>query len=83
MHVTIDCKENKYRYAITKLVHTANNGESSGGDIDNIIPDCGGMHMPENTWKKLKGEALKSASMIQSELKDAMYKPFNSDDDKW
>lgn len=83
MHVSIECKENKYRYVISQLKHTSTNGQATGGSIDNIIPDCGSMSMPDITWKKIKGEALKSASMIISELKEGMYKSADDPDDKW
>src|SRR4051812_15599272 len=55
MHVTIECKDNKYRYSITKMKHTAANGKASGGDITNIVPECGSMTMPDLIWKKIKG----------------------------
>ncbi len=83
MHVTIECKDNKYRYSITKMKHTAANGKASGGDITNIIPDCGSMTMPDKVWKQIKGEAFKSASMVISELKEGMAKIGDTSKDEW
>ncbi len=83
MHVTIECKDNKYRYSITKMKHTASNGKASGGDITNIVPECGSMIMPDKTWKQIKGEAFKSASMVISELKDGMTKNATDSKDEW
>ncbi len=83
MHVTIECKDNKYRYSITKLKHTSTNGKASGGDINNIVPECGSMTMPDITWKKIKGEAFKDASMIISELKEGMTKIGSGSKDEW
>ena len=53
MHVTIECKDNKYRYSITKLKHIAANGKASGGDINNLISECGSMTMPDLCWKNI------------------------------
>lgn len=83
MHVTIECKDNKYRYSITKLKHTSTNGKASGGDINNIVPECGSMTMPDKIWKKIKGEAFKSASMVISELKEGMIKSGGDSKDEW
>jgi hypothetical protein len=33
MHVSIDAKEGKYRYTISKLNHNAKNGDYTGGDV--------------------------------------------------
>ncbi len=82
MHVSIECKDNKYRYSITKLKHISANGRASGGDINNLIPECGSMTMPDLVWKKIKGEAFKSADMVISELKEGMSKS-TSDKDEW
>ena len=57
MHVSIDCKDNKYRYTVSRIRHISNNGKASGGAIENIVPECGSMTMPDITWKKIKGEA--------------------------
>lgn len=83
MHVTIECKDNKYRYSINKIKHTAKNGKASGGDVNNIIPDCGSMTMPDKVWKQIKGEAFKRASMVISELKEGMAKIGDGSKDEW
>ncbi len=83
MHVSIECKDNKYRYSITKIKHISANGKASGGDINNLVPDCGSMTMPDIVWKKIKGEAFKSASMVISELKEGMAKVGTDSKDEW
>jgi hypothetical protein len=83
MHVTIECKDNKYRYSITKMKHISANGRASGGDITNIVPECGSMTMPDIVWKKIKGEAFKDASMVISELKEGMTKTTADTKDEW
>lgn len=83
MHVSIECKDNKYRYSITKIKHIAANGKASGGDVNNIVPECGSMTMPDLVWKKIKGEAFKSAGMVISELKEGMMKTTADSKDEW
>jgi hypothetical protein len=83
MHVSIDCKDNKYRYTISKIKHTSANGKASGGAIENIVPECGSMTMPDNTWRKIKGEAFKNASMVISELKEGMMQNPTDSKDEW
>jgi hypothetical protein len=72
MHVSIECKDNRYKYTITKIKHTSKTGKASGGDINNIVPDCGSMVMPDIVWKKIKGEAIRHSNAILSELKEGM-----------
>lgn len=83
MHVSIECKDNKYRYSITKIKHISANGKASGGDVSNIVPECGSMTMPDLVWKKIKGEAFKSAGMVISELKEGMMKTTTDSKDEW
>lgn len=84
MKVSIECKDNKWRYVITKIKHTSTNGKATGGDISNIIPDCGSMVMSDIQWKKIKGEAIKDANILINELKDAMFSPSSKNEkDEW
>lgn len=72
MKVIIECKDSKYKYTIEHIKHVSNNGKTTMGSIDNIIPECGSMIMPDLTLKKLKGEALKDAGMVINDLKESM-----------
>lgn len=72
MHISIEAKEGKYRYTISKIVHTAKNGELSGGDVYSEVPKCGSMKMPPELWKKIKSEGMKEAGIVASDLKEAM-----------
>lgn len=83
MHVSIECKDGKYRYLINKVIHTSTNGKASGGDVTNAVPDCGSMTMSDIVWKKLKGDATKYANGIMYEIKDAMNKPSSTKKDDW
>lgn len=75
MKVIVECKDNKYKYTVEHIKHSSTTGKASMGSIDNIIPECGSMVMPDLTQKKLKGEALKYAGLIVGEIKESMKKP--------
>lgn len=72
MHVSIDAKEGKYRYTISKINHVAKNAEFSGGDIYGDVPKCGSMKLPPQVWKQMRSQALKHAAFLASDLKEAM-----------
>jgi hypothetical protein len=75
MHVSIEAKEGKYRYTISKVNHVAKNPEFSGGDVYNEIPKCGSMKLPPEMWKRMRGEAMKHVTLVTSDLKEFMKKP--------
>jgi hypothetical protein len=77
MHISIDAKEGKYRYTISKINHVAKNPEFSGGDVYSEFPKCGSMKIPPELWKKLCSQALKHAAFLVSDLKEAMKIPSN------
>jgi hypothetical protein len=84
MHVKIEVKDGKYRYTINKVRHIADNGKNSGGDITKDIPECGTMLLPDMTWKKIKGEAIRQANVVAEDLKDAMSTPVKTiSEDDW
>ncbi|MDF2448312.1 MAG: hypothetical protein K0R26_816 [Bacteroidota bacterium] len=72
MHVSIDAKEGKYRYTISKLSHNAKSSDFSGGDIYNEVPKCGSMKMPPDLWKRIRSEAFKQSAIVVADLKEAM-----------
>lgn len=72
MKVIIECKDSKYRYTVNQMKHTSTSGNTSGGELENVVPSCGSMAMSEVIWKKLKGEALKYAGSIASNIKETM-----------
>lgn len=74
MKVLVECKDSKYKYTIFAIKHTSKSGKTSAGSIDNIVPECGSMTMPDLTWKKLKGEAFKYAGIVVEDLKEGMKK---------
>jgi hypothetical protein len=84
MHVSIDAKEGKYRYTISKINHNAKNPENTGGDVYNEVPKCGSMKLPPELWKRIKSEALRQTGVLANDLKEAMKvsstKPANADE---
>lgn len=84
MHVSIDAKEGKYRYTISKITHNAKNAEYSGGDIYSEVPKCGSMKIPPDTWKRLRSEAFKNAGLVSTDIKEAMKRSsVASVEDEW
>ena len=75
MKVVIECKDSKYRYIVSDIRHVSKNGLTTGGSIDNLVPECGSNAMNEIVWKKLKGEAMRGASLVVQDLKAGMAKP--------
>lgn len=84
MHLSIEAKEGKYRYTISKITHNAKNVDFTGGDIYNEVPACGSMKLPSDLWKRIKSEAIKQSGVVINELKEAMKisstTPVNSDE---
>lgn len=74
MKVLIECKDSRYRYTVSEIKHISKNGKTSGGSIDNKVPECGSMAMNDLVWKKLKGEALRGAAQVVADLKEGMAK---------
>lgn len=83
MNVLIECKDNRYKYTIYDIKHISKTGKATGGSIDNIVPECGGMIMGEVPWKKLRGEALKLAGKVAKDIKDGMSIDSGSSQDEW
>lgn len=83
MKVVIECKDNKYRYTVSGIVHKSKTGKTSGGSIDNIVPECGSMVMSDVEWKKIKGEAIKCANLAITDLKEGMLKDSKGFGDDW
>ncbi len=83
MHVKVEVKFGKYKYTVNKVKHVADNGKNSGGDITKDIPECGSMFLPELTWKKIKGEAIRDANILIEDLKDAMSAPVKLPSEDW
>lgn len=83
MHVKIEVKDGKYKYTINKVRHIADNGKNSGGDITKDIAECGSMFLPEMTWKKIKGEAIRDANIVAEDIKDAMSTPVKTISEDW
>jgi hypothetical protein len=72
MHLSIEAKEGKYRYTVSKINHNAKISDNSGGDVFNEVPKCGSMFLPSDLWKRIKSEALKQSATLISDVKEAM-----------
>jgi hypothetical protein len=84
MKVIIECKDSRYRYTVSDIKHISKSGNTNGGSIDNQVPECGSMAMTDIVWKKLKGEALKGASQVVTDLKAGMsVEPTQEKPDEW
>jgi hypothetical protein len=84
IHVSIEAKEGKYRYTISKISHNAKIADYSGGDVYSEVPKCGSMKMPPDLWKRIRSEAFKQSSIVVADLKEAMLvsstTPVNTDE---
>lgn len=85
MHVSIEAKEGKYRYTISKIMHNAKNSEYSGGDVNNDVPKCGSLKLGSDLWKKMRSEAYKDVNLVIADLKEGMKQSSteNVDKDEW
>jgi len=85
MYVSIDAKEGKYRYTVSKITHNARNLQYSGGEVYNEIPNCGSFVLPTDLWKRIKGEAYKQSALLINDLKEAMKIPSSKSNkgDNW
>lgn len=84
MKVVIECKDSRYRYTVSDIRHESKSGRTTAGSIDNVVPECGSVAMHDQVWKKLKGEALRSAALVVSDLKRGMSEdPQEKNDDEW
>ncbi len=72
MKITIETKDNKYKYTISGIKHVSETGRASAGSVDNVVPECGSLIMIDLTWRKLKGEALAKVASVVNEIKEAM-----------
>lgn len=74
MKVVVECKDSKYRYTISEIQHISKSGKTTAGSVDNVVPECGSMAMDDLCWKRLKGEAMRGAGLVVSDLKSGMSK---------
>ncbi len=85
MHLSIEAKEGKYRYTISKINHNSKNPECKGGDIYGEVPECGSMKLPPDVWKRIRSEAIKHSGILAADLKEAMKIPSSTpvNSDEW
>ncbi len=83
MKVVIECKDNKYRYTVSNIVHKSKTGKTTGGSIDNIVPECGSMIMSDVQWKKIKGVAINCVNTALNDIKEGMLVDSKGLGDDW
>jgi hypothetical protein len=83
MKVVIECKDNKYRYTISGITHKSKTGKTTGGSIDNVVPECGSMIMSDLQWKKIKGLAINCVNTAINDLKEGMITDSKGFGDDW
>jgi hypothetical protein len=85
MHLSVEAKEGKYRYTISKITHNSKNPDYKGGDVNNEVPESGSMKLPPDIWKRIRSEAFKQSAVLASDLKEAMKIPSSTpvNSDEW
>ncbi|MBC7696632.1 MAG: hypothetical protein H7141_14440 [Burkholderiales bacterium] len=85
MHLSIDAKEGKYRYTISKISHNAQTADHSGGNVYSEVPKCGSMKIPPDIWKRIRSEAFKQGALLANDVKEGMKIPSNTpvNSDEW
>jgi hypothetical protein len=83
MDVVIDAKEGKYRYTIKNLRHKGDKAGMSGGDVYNLVPECGTVLLPERLWRLIRAEALVNANLVVEDLKAKMKQEVIKNKDDW
>lgn len=72
--LTIFCKDGRYKYSITDLVHSniTRQYDQSGGAIENEKPACGGLYMTKNQFNKIKSYMHGDVFLFTEDLKKQM-----------
>lgn len=78
--ITIDIKQNKFRYTIENIRHESYKDNNSGGLFTNEKPECGTFIMPKSNWKRIKEIGYSEIEKIIQDLKFAMNKASTPDD---
>jgi len=71
----IYCKDGRYKYEISDLVHTGMYDTvniSSGGAIENVKPACGTMHISKGQWDYIKKDCISNIEELIKNLKKSM-----------
>lgn len=83
MELIVEAKEGKYRYTVKNIKHVANKPGMSGGDIYNVVPECGSLNLSDRTWKIIKTESMNDAQLVIKELKEFMKNELDEKKDEW
>lgn len=81
--ITIQCKDGRYKYSITDLVHehrTVKN-DVSGGNLENEKPICGTLFMPKKQWEAVKECTNEKVKALIAKLTKEMVSTASTD--KW
>ena len=66
--LTIDIKDNKYRYVFTDFYHERPPTQE-GGSVENLKPACGGLHMFQSAWTTSKYFLFTDVTALISSMK--------------
>ncbi|MEM6299445.1 MAG: DUF4468 domain-containing protein [Bacteroidota bacterium] len=79
--LTIEVKENKYRYKFQNLNHSSDKNGYSGGSFDNEKPACGTFTLPKRNWVKIKSSGYDDIRSLSMNLENSILQESSSDDD--
>jgi hypothetical protein len=68
--VLIACKDGKYKYIITDLVHTSPKG--NGGGLERSVPECNKYVLTPQGWGTIKGIAKVEMEKLIANIKKGM-----------
>jgi hypothetical protein len=79
--LTIETKNNKFRYTFEGFRHVAYKDGYSGGAFENEKPECGTFILTKNNWYSIKAKGTNSIKEIAESLRIAMKE--NTKKDEW
>jgi len=71
--VTIVCKDGKYKYTVTELMHTSDKG--NGGGLEGALPACGKYTLTLSGWNNIKKQSQEKMNELVKAIKGAMDNP--------
>jgi len=70
---TIVCKDGKYKYTVTELMHTSDKG--NGGGLEGALPACGKYTLTLSGWNAIKKQSQDKMNELVKAIKGAMANP--------
>ena len=82
----IYCKDGRYKYEITDLIHTGiydTVNKSSGGAIENNKPDGGTFNTTKKQWDYIRKDCISNIEELIRTLKKSMSNPSEIESENW